>query len=74
MNMYFHKKGHVFVVQFFWNQLYDFMNCFDSFKKYVLYTLDYFSLQDSKWHLYSIQIILKYFYSFRKNMILSIGI
>jgi hypothetical protein len=25
MNMYFHRRGHVFVVQKIWNQLYDFM-------------------------------------------------
>jgi hypothetical protein len=27
-NIYFHKKGHVFVVQKVWNQLYDFMHSF----------------------------------------------
>ncbi len=28
MNMYFHRRGHVFVVQKIWNQLYDFMPSF----------------------------------------------
>jgi hypothetical protein len=28
MNMYFHKRGHVFVVPKNWNQLYDFMPSF----------------------------------------------
>jgi hypothetical protein len=28
MNMYFHRKRHVFVVQKIWNQLYDFMPSF----------------------------------------------
>jgi hypothetical protein len=37
------------------------MHSFDSFKKYVFYTFDYFSLQNSKWHSYRIQIILKVF-------------
>jgi len=31
MNMYFHRRGHVFVVQNFWNQLYDFYFPFDFF-------------------------------------------
>jgi len=51
MNMYFHKRGHVFVVQFFWNQLYD-------LKKKSIETLDTISLKDQKWHLHSIQINL----------------
>jgi hypothetical protein len=28
MNMYFHRRGHVFVVQKVWDQLYDFMHSF----------------------------------------------
>jgi hypothetical protein len=28
MNRYFHRRGHVFVVQKVWNQLYDFMHSF----------------------------------------------
>ncbi len=28
MNMYFHRKGHIFIVQIVWNQLYDFMHSF----------------------------------------------
>jgi hypothetical protein len=28
MNMYFHWRGHVYVVQKVWNQLYDFMHSF----------------------------------------------
>jgi hypothetical protein len=28
MNMYFHRRGHVFIVQIFLNQLYDFMPSF----------------------------------------------
>jgi hypothetical protein len=51
MNMYFHKRGHVFVVQLFWNQLYD-------LKKKSIETLDTISLKDQKWHLHSIQINL----------------
>jgi hypothetical protein len=33
MNMYFHRKRHVFVVQKVWNQLYDFMHLFWFFFK-----------------------------------------
>jgi hypothetical protein len=33
MNMYFHRKRHVFVVQKIWNQLYDFMHSFRLLKK-----------------------------------------
>jgi hypothetical protein len=33
MNMYFHKRGHVFVVQKEWHQLYDFMSSFWLFFK-----------------------------------------
>jgi len=51
MNMYFHRRGHVFVVQFFWNQLYD-------LKKSSIETLDTVNLKDQKWHLHSIQINL----------------
>jgi hypothetical protein len=28
MNIYFHRKGHVFIVNFFWYQLYDYMHPF----------------------------------------------
>jgi hypothetical protein len=28
MNMYFNRTRHAFIVQFFWNQLYDFMHSF----------------------------------------------
>jgi hypothetical protein len=38
-----HKRGHVFVVQKVWNQLYDFMHSFLLFKKMV-WTLDIISL------------------------------
>jgi hypothetical protein len=27
-HVFFHKRGHVFVVFFFWNQLYDFIHSF----------------------------------------------
>jgi hypothetical protein len=33
MNMYFHRKGHVFVAQKIWNQLYNFMHSFWFFEK-----------------------------------------
>jgi hypothetical protein len=33
MNMYFHRRGHSFVVQKTWNQLYDFMHSFWLLKK-----------------------------------------
>jgi len=45
MNMYFHRRGHVFIIQKVWNQLYDFMHSFWFFikKKYFkdLITLIY---------------------------------
>jgi hypothetical protein len=36
MNMYFHKWGHVSIVQKIWNQLYDFMHFFIFFFKNVV--------------------------------------
>jgi len=61
MNMYFHRNGHVFVVQKVWNQL---QNVFmHSFKKKCSLNIWYIvSLYDSKWDLHSIQINFKYFY------------
>jgi hypothetical protein len=57
MNMYVRRRGHAFVVQKIWNQLYDFMSSFWFLKKKVFWTLGSFSLHDSKWHLYNIQLI-----------------
>jgi hypothetical protein len=48
-------RGHVFIVQKIWNQLYEFMHFLKiPLKKKVVWTLDIVSLQDSKWHLHSI--------------------
>jgi hypothetical protein len=47
MNMYFHRRGHIFVIQKNWNQLYDFMPLFWILKK-KFYTFDSFSLQTQK--------------------------
>jgi hypothetical protein len=63
MNIYFHKRGNFFSCTKRYKSivgLYAFF--FIPLKKNVFYTLDYFSLRDSKWHFHSIQFIFKYFY------------
>jgi len=74
MNMYFHRRGHVFVVQKIWNQLYDFMPSFLLLLKKVylnhLIPLVYKTQKD-------INIISKIFLNIFINLeyfILSIGI